>query len=185
MENPWLQYTGEDWDAFRDPKTPWTTKLTRAVKGLMLCGCLHSDEPTLGCMLALLLNVRYAELPPTSGMYSKLQELKTCVAVEQKPYPFGQIKDFPTSPKELPGDVFGFAYSQGAPVTVDLPGIYVIVERNPLRNNSKLLRARPSPKVQADIKKDLDFLKQITFGQGEDEESSFVIATTDREVCQS
>ena len=62
---------------------------------------------------------------------------------------------------------------------MDLPGIHVIVERIPLRNNSKLLQERTYPKVQSEIKKEWDSLKQSTFGEGEDEES-IIIASTDQ-----
>ncbi len=140
LHNPWKWYTSEDWDVFRDHKKHWTAKCSRAVERPMLVGCSNPDEPTLGKILAVLCGTHYTELPSAKVLYDKLQDLKQCVAAERKAFPHEQLQMFPASPYDLPEHIFEYAYSEGAPVDVQMPGINTIVASIPLRKNSRLLK---------------------------------------------
>jgi hypothetical protein len=167
MQLPWKYYTAEDWDVFRDQTKPWMVKVCRAVERPMLAGALHLDEQSLGRILGLLVSTHYDEIPPARSLYAKLQELKTAVSTERKSYPFVQLKEFPDDPNELPEDIFAFAYAEGAPVDVELHGINVIVDRIPLRSNSKLLN--DEPKMTVKVKKEFEALKKATEGDADAE----------------
>ena len=170
IASPWLWYTSEDWDAFRDPRKTWASKVCRAVERLQLCGCTHPDEHTLQRILALLLSVHYAELPGARDLYNKLQDLKKALVVERKPCPFTKVKEFPKTPSELPKDVFDFAYSTALPVTMELPGVHVIGSRIPLRSTSKLLKDELSTKSKTAIKKEFESMRRACAGDGSSEE---------------
>ena len=135
IDSPWLYYTAEDWDVFRDPAKPWSVKCCRAVERPMLCGCKHPNEETLQRMLAMLCSCHYHDLPDSQALYIKLQDLKRSVAAERKPYEHQQLKDFPASPTDLPSDIFTLAYGESRPVFADLKGVNTIIDKIPLRKN--------------------------------------------------
>ena len=101
IDAPWQYYTSEDWDVFRDPRKPWDVKVCRAVERPMVCGCKHPNEETLGRILAMLCSAHYDALPDATALFTKLQDLKRCVAAERKPYTLQQLKHFPSSPSLL------------------------------------------------------------------------------------
>ena len=179
LYKPWGYYTEEDWDVFRDPRKQWNVKLTRGVERQMLVGCRHPDEHSLQRLLAMLLATHYDELPPARHIYDKLQELKACVAIERKPFPHECIMKFPESPKDLPDEIYSFAYSGGVPVHVELPGINMVINKIPLRKNSKLLKDR-APKSRKDREEWASLKNSV---EGDDD--AMVIHSSDNRLVSS
>ena len=117
-------------------------------------GCRHPDEHTLGETLATLCAAHYSELPSAKQLYDKLQDLKLCVDIERKPYPYEAPKSYPEKLADLPADIWDFAYAEGGPVDVEIPGISHIVNKIPLRKNSKLLKQELSKQEVKQLKQE-------------------------------
>ena len=97
-------------------------------------------------MLAMLLITHYPEPLKPLEVYDKLQDLKAVVACEKKSFPFQHITTFPEHITDLPAEVIDYAYADGPPVVVELPGIKTIADKKkmPLRSNSGLLKGDKS-----------------------------------------
>ena len=144
----WNMCTQDDWDWFKDPKRSFYQKLTKLVDRGNLLGCNHPDEQTLKWMLAMLLMTHYGDMPSAAIIYEKLQELKQIVAAERKASPLEQLQSFPNTPSELPKDIYSYAYSDGDPIAVELPGVNAIADKISLRSNNRLLKKSPIKQQQ-------------------------------------
>ena len=142
LTNPWAVCTESDWVVFRNPKASFHIKMTRLVERLNLIGCTAPAEETLRWMLAMLLITHYPEPLKPLEVYDKLQDLKAVVACEKKSFPFQHITTFPDHITDLPPEVIDYAYADGPPVVVELPGIKTIADKKmmPLRSSSGLLK---------------------------------------------
>ena len=116
--------------------------MTRLVERLNLIGCTAPAEETLRWMLAMLLITHYPEPLKPLEVYDKLHDLKAVVACEKKSFPFQHITTFPEHITDLPAEVIDYAYADGPPVVVELPGIKTIADKKmmPLRSSSGLLK---------------------------------------------
>ena len=94
----------------------------------------------------MLIASHYPEPPKPNEVYDKLQDLKAVVACERKPFPFQHITTFPQDITDLPPEVIAYAYADGLPAVVDLPGIKTIASRKkmPLRNSNRELEGDDS-----------------------------------------
>ena len=146
LTNPWAVCTEADWVVFRNPKASFHTKMTRLVERLNLIGCTHPNCQTQRWMLAMLIASHYPEPPKPNEVYDKLQDLKAVVACERKPFPFQHITTFPEHITDLPPEVIAYAYADGPPVVVELPGIKTIASKKkmPLRSNNGELKGDDS-----------------------------------------
>ena len=110
-------------------------------------------------MLAMLLITHYPEPLKPLEVYDKLQDLKAVVACEKKSFPFQHITTFPEHITDLPAEVIDYAYADGPPVVVELPGIKTIADKKmmPLRSSSGVLKgdnSRHRTKPLTDIKQE-------------------------------
>ena len=140
----WAFCTQKDWEFFKDPKMSFHAKMTKLVERANLLGLTHAGQQAEKWMLAMLLMTHYSELPGPKDIYEKLQELKQVIASERRSFPIElvQLTMFPSTPKELPEDIYTYAYSDGEPILVELPGIFSIAEyKIPLKRSNKLLKA--------------------------------------------
>ena len=146
LTNPWAVCTESDWVVIRNPKASLHIKMTRLVERLNLIGCTAPSIQTLRWMLAMILITHYPEPLKPLEAYDKLQDLKAVVACEKKPFPFQHITTFPEHITDLPAEVIDYAYADGPPVVVELPGIKTIADKKkmPLRSNSGLLKGDKS-----------------------------------------
>ena len=142
LTNPWAVCTESDWVVFRNPKASLHMKMTRLVERLNLIGCTAPSTQTQRWMLAMLLIIHYPEPLKPCDVYDKLQDLKAVVACERKSFPFQHITTFPEHITDLPAEVLDYAYADGPPVVVELPGIKTIADKKkmPLRKSSGLLK---------------------------------------------
>jgi len=138
----WAYQTQEDWDFYRDPKKFFSAKMTRMVERALLLGCTYPDEQAIKWMLATLLLSHYDEMPPPREIFNKLKELKQTFASERKTSTCEKLILYPSSPHDLPKDIFNSAYPEGGPqpVLVELSGISVVADQIPLRRSSHLLK---------------------------------------------
>ena len=138
----WAFCTQKDWDFFYDPKISFHAKMAKLVERANLLGLTHPGQQAEKWMLAMLLMVHYTELPSPRDIYEKLQELKQVIVSERRPFPIElpHMTAYPSTPKELPEDIYTYAYADGEPILVELPGIFSIAEHKiPLKSNNKLL----------------------------------------------
>ena len=146
LKNWWNFCTAADWELFRNKQASWHSKMTKLVERANLLGCTNPDQQSLKWMLSMLLMIQYPiELPSAPSIYQKLQDLKNVVASERKEYPVEliQLAVFPSGPAELPEDIHKYAYADGEPTTVDMPGIASIAgHKVPLKSNNRLLQVR-------------------------------------------
>ena len=64
---------------------------------------------------------------------------------ERKEYPLEliQLTSFPSTPAELPAEIYKHAYSDEEPTHVEMPGIATIADHKiPLKSSNKLLKAK-------------------------------------------
>ena len=146
LTNPWTVCTESDWEVFRNPTTSFHIKMTRLVERLNLIGCNNPAEETLKWMLAMLLMAHYSEPLDPLKVYDKLQDLKAVVACEKKSFPFPHIITFPENITDLPQEVIDYAYADGLPIVVELPGVKTLADKKhmPLRSSSSVLKAQKS-----------------------------------------
>ena len=146
LRNPWAVCTASDWVVFRNPKISLHIKMTRLVERLNLIGCTAPNTQTQRWMLAMLLMVHYPEPLKPLEVYEKLQDLKAVVACEKKSFPFQHITTFPEHITDLPAEIIDYAYADGPPVVVDLPGIKTIADKKkmPLRSNNGVMKGDKS-----------------------------------------
>ena len=138
----WHYLTADDMTFIKDPKHSFHAKMTKIVERANLLGCTHPSQQTLKWMMAMLLMCHYKDIPTSSEVYEKLQDLKQVILCERKPYPLAGLRAYPATPEELPAEVFAYAYADGKPVPVVMPGIASIAEgKIPLRSGSRLLKA--------------------------------------------
>ena len=148
----WNMLTQSDWDFIKDEKRSMNSKMTKMQERGNLIGCTNLSEQTLKWMLAVLLMFHYKDLPSANIIREKLQELKEVVATERKPYPMEQMQVFPDTPDKLPKHVYDYAYTDGPPVEVLVPGIHSIAKKNCLRSNNRLLSVGGSRSKSSAIK---------------------------------
>ena len=158
FEFPWNYCNQGDWDLFWDKHKPFHSKLTKLVERGNMCGCDLPNEQSLKWMLTMLMMAHYGDMPVANEIYDKLQELKQVVATERKTVPFQRLLVFPEKPSDLPEEVYKFAYTDGPPITVVIPGIRAAASPKffPLRSSNKLVKKQKAANSTCAIKPEAD-----------------------------
>jgi len=102
----------------------------------------------------MLLLTHYGDMPEAQQIYNKLQELKQVALTERKSFPFQRLLVFPEMPSDLPDDIYTFAYTDGPPIAVVIPGIRAAASPKffPMRSSSQLLKKQQQQQVATPTK---------------------------------
>ena len=68
----WNYLTQAEWGRLRDPKVPFSAKLTMMVERGLSVGCIEPDEKSFGWCLSTVFMAHYDELPSATASYNKL-----------------------------------------------------------------------------------------------------------------
>ena len=139
----WFYMTASDMAVVRDPRKRIHAKMcTLAERGMKL-GVIDPDEQSFKRLLAMLLICHYDELPAAQLIYDKLQDLKHTWSAEKRIVSVERLSTYPETPSLLSPALFADAYAgDDPPVSTQLAGVCRVAECIPLRNNSKLLKAK-------------------------------------------
>ena len=170
LKSWWNMLSRDEVTFIMDKKKSFHSKLVRMVERKNLLGCQWPSIHTLKWMLSTLIAVHYEELhmPSNNEIHEKLLELKKIVSTERKKFPHQQLQTFPDDPKDLPNEIYDYAYTSSDPPTpFEVQGVHAIAAKVSLRSNNHLLcepkgkhsAAKASPKVSSAMATDRNHVK--------------------------
>ena len=143
LKHWWCYMTARDMTVIRDPRQSMHRKLCVLAERGMKLGMVDPDEQSFKWLLAMLLLCHYDELPDAQHIYDKLHDLKRTWSAEKRSISVEKLSTYPETPSLMPPSLFNDAYeTDDPPIIVHMPGVTRIAECVPLRNNSKLLKAK-------------------------------------------
>ena len=118
-----------------------STKVQIVSDFLVRCGCNHPHEQTYKWWLAMLVRLHFDNSWPTyKAIFSLLTDMKQCVDVSRKRFPFPSLRHYPKSPHDLPPAMFTHIYGTELPAPIVIARLSMTASKYiPLRKNSKLL----------------------------------------------
>ena len=118
-----------------------STKVQIVSDFLVWCGCNHPHEQTYKWWLAMLVRLHFDNGWPTcNAIFSLLADMKQCVEISRKRFPFPALRHYPKSPHDLFPAMFTHIYGTELPAPIVIDRLSITASKYiPLRRNSKML----------------------------------------------
>ena len=138
-------FTQHDLTILRGERTSVSGRMQIVIDRFLRIGLQWPHEQTVKwaiAAIALSMAEASGSYPTYNSVFHMVGDFKATIDSSRKPWDFGHIVEYPTSPSELPPDVLAYAYDEGhPPVAFTWDRFAATAEHHvPLRRNSALLK---------------------------------------------
>ena len=145
LATPYNYLCASDWAVIRDPlSTPHARRMV-CIGRCVNIGIESCHEQTVKAVFAMLhaeYQKQHGSIPSRTHTYADVQAWKASFAANVRPVPWTRvIKSFPEFPRDLPSEIFAYAYRDEKPVSDKAVFFDTIVADIKVRKSAKELRA--------------------------------------------
>ena len=129
--------TEPEWRSIRNKSIPRQARIAQEANRLWSLGvtCPAERETSLRVAIIIALCEGVGDDGSIQSIYEELKAaIKACA--DARKYPYQHLLDYPTSPFDLPEEMFEFAYGADRPVVVNIPELDAIATRLGCRNKA-------------------------------------------------
>ena len=131
FDTPEAYLTEQDWETLIDAGQPLSAKITCLADRLHLLDVLNPSEKSVRKIIALLACC-HCPRANSSELYGYVMSFKNAISQRRGPSHRGLLQ-YPISPASLPADLRARAYAGAEPVSKEVSGLSVMLNKVPLR----------------------------------------------------